>query len=489
MSDRSRSLAPLTSRRLWDWRETRAESVQLLTVAAIVLYAATVAILHTESIKYLAGFVAAGVLVNLFLFVRNKHSLLLFASGFSIPFFVQVILMERDRAGLTITGYFLIVFVLGALLVTTRIGLEHSWRLEARIVLPALIYLGASAFSFWNTTDWTLTTLVLLRQIEMILVFVILVNAVWNENNLFSLVRGLYAGFGIECFIYVVQNILGVSFDILGNTKMVGATDVDRGYIGSQRGTFDSAPSVAALYFSLLTLSLIGLYLCRRASAGRLKPAVGIIMGLGCLALAAKRAPLAGFVLGLGVLCFLLARHSPGGLRRLAPVLGFLLIPTLIFAPVLILRAEANHEAAFEERKNLTRVAWEMFHAHPILGVGMGTYATVLRAYLPADWSGWVYTVHNNYLMVLAEGGIVALAALLFLYCMMLRMTWQGIRRIAVPYRPLQISLVAGLVSIYWEMIWDMFNGKQQEYILWLLVAIATILPRIFSAVPRASPS
>lgn len=210
---------------------------------------------------------------------------------------------------------------------------------------------------------------------------------------------------------------------------------------------------------------------------------LGMLAGGGCLALAAKRAPLAGFVLGLLVLSLLLLRHAPGAFRRLAPVLGVLLITALAIAPVLLLRAAADHGAAYEERKNLTRVAWEMFHAHPLVGVGLGTYDTVKRAYLPEDWSGWLYAVHNNYLYVLAETGSIGLGALLLLYLMMARKAYRGIRSISSQYRPLQISLLAGLAAVFWEMFWDMFHGKQQEYIFWFLVSLTVILPR---SLPRS---
>jgi len=205
-------------------------------------------------------------------------------------------------------------------------------------------------------------------------------------------------------------------------------------------------------------------------------------MGLGCLVLSAKRAPMLGFALALMVMAALLQRRSPGALRRLLPVLGALSLAFLVCLPVFILRAESNHEAALEERVNLTRVAWNMYHAHPALGTGFGTYDSVKRAYLPADWSGWLYTVHSRYLLVLAETGAVGFSALLLVYLMILRTSYLGIRRIAPEFRPLQISLVAGLVAIFWEQAWDIFNSRQQEYLLWFLAAMAAALPRALSA-------
>jgi O-antigen ligase len=125
-----------------------------------------------------------------------------------------------------------------------------------------------------------------------------------------------------------------------------------------------------------------------------------------------------------------------------------------------------------------------MYDAHPVLGVGFGTYDSVKRSYLPPDWSGWLYTVHSRYLLILAETGAVGFAALILIYLMVLRAAYLGIGRIAPEFRPLQISFVAGLVAIYWEQLWDIFNSRQQEYIFWFLAAMAVALPSALSANP-----
>ena len=312
----------------------------------------------------------------------------------------------------------------------------------------------------------------------MLFIFLVLTNTIRNEQRLVMFLRGLYLGFVIECVIYFIQDRLGFSFDVLGNRKWGGFTDVEAGRISSQRGTFSAAPATVALFFSLVTLSLIGMYLCRRKLFVRLPVILGIMLGGGCLVLAAKRAPMSGFALGLLVMCFLLLRHCPVALKRVVPMLVTLAIPVLVLLPIFLLRAEANHEAAYAERMNLTRVAWEMHRAHPIVGVGFGTYDAVKRQYLPPDWEGWLYTVHNRYLLILAETGLVGLSAFVLGLLMSLWVAYQGIGRIATAYRPLQISLVGGFLAICWEMYWDIFNSRQQGYLTCFVVALIVILPR-----------
>ena len=194
---------------------------------------------------------------------------------------------------------------------------------------------------------------------------------------------------------------------------------------------------------------------------------------------------MAGFAIAVLVIIVLLSCHAPGALRKLLPVLGCLALAFLLCLPVFLLRASEDHGAAYEERANLTRVAWNMYHAHPVAGVGFGTYDSVKRLYLPPDWSGWLYTVHTRYLLILSETGAVGFATLIAVYLAVLVVAYRGIWQIAPEFRPLQVCLVAGLVAVYWEQVWDIFNSRQQGYLYWFMVALAVALPRALAPAPE----
>ena len=138
---------------------------------------------------------------------------------------------------------------------------------------------------------------------------------------------------------------------------------------------------------------------------------------------------------------------------------------------------------------NLTRVSWDMYAAHPVLGVGIGTYDGVKREFLPDDWKGWLYRVHNRYLLVLAETGSLGLGSLLILYLAILSTAIRGIARIREDLRPIQIALVGVFVAFYWEMFWHMFDSKQQGYLFWFMSALSVGLPRIFPEHGASEPT
>jgi len=465
-------------------------SVGMVTVLALVLlFACFQAVLTLRSLKYLLALVVLGVLANFFLVLPRKFIFLQFMAGFSMPFYVELILMDRDAGVLSITGTFLILVSLAVVGIATGATGDARILLEPRVLLPGAAFVCACLLSFINTSDQTLTLIAILKQVEMFLVFLLLVNFIRREQDLVWFLRGLYLGFIIECGIYVLQNILGFSFDLVGNTRWQGKTDLETGRIGSQRGTFGTSPTMAVLYFSVVSLSLIGMFLSRRRLPVRLNSLVGAASGVVCLILAAKRAPLGSFVLGMITIAALCWKFAPQVRTRLFKIMAGLMIPILLGLPVLLLRAEANHEADYEERVNLTRVAWLMFEANPVLGVGFGTYDSVKREYLPPDWSGWLNTVHNRYLSTLSETGVVGISCFILMLLMVLLTAYRGIFRIRSEFRPYQIALVGGLVAIYWEMAWDIFLDRQHEYLLWFIAALAVIVPRALPAEPSTVES
>lgn len=79
---------------------------------------------------------------------------------------------------------------------------------------------------------------------------------------------------------------------------------------------------------------------------------------------------------------------------------------------------QANHEfdpAAAEIRQNarrnqIWRATWHMFAAHPIAGTGLGAYWIAIPEYHDASGTMTPQEAHNDYLELLASGGLVGFA-------------------------------------------------------------------------------
>lgn len=61
-------------------------------------------------------------------------------------------------------------------------------------------------------------------------------------------------------------------------------------------------------------------------------------------------------------------------------------------------------------RNEIWKATWRMFVAHPLLGVGMGGYWTAIPAFHDAAGTMTPQEAHNDYLELLASGGVIGLA-------------------------------------------------------------------------------
>jgi O-antigen ligase len=61
-------------------------------------------------------------------------------------------------------------------------------------------------------------------------------------------------------------------------------------------------------------------------------------------------------------------------------------------------------------RNEIWKTTWKMFVAHPVFGVGMNGYWTAIPAFHDASGSMTAQEAHNDYLELLASGGLVGVA-------------------------------------------------------------------------------
>jgi O-antigen ligase len=61
-------------------------------------------------------------------------------------------------------------------------------------------------------------------------------------------------------------------------------------------------------------------------------------------------------------------------------------------------------------RNEIWKATWKLFVTHPVLGVGMGGYWTAVPAFHDASGTMTPQEAHNDYLELLASGGLVGLA-------------------------------------------------------------------------------
>ncbi|MDP4030687.1 MAG: O-antigen ligase family protein, partial [Candidatus Beckwithbacteria bacterium] len=100
-------------------------------------------------------------------------------------------------------------------------------------------------------------------------------------------------------------------------------------------------------------------------------------------------------------------------------------------------------ETSFSRRSQLTNISLKMFQDRPLTGVGLNNFTVVMDryGYVPAA-TRFLQPVHNIYLLILSETGLIG--TLGFLYLIL-----QGLSLKAFKERPLWILLFLGLFDHY----------------------------------------
>lgn len=149
--------------------------------------------------------------------------------------------------------------------------------------------------------------------------------------------------------------------------------------------------------------------------------------GLGVAASGSRTAFLALLLLG-----FFWVWSFPRGRGWGLLSLGVLVLVFLRWPELLGRLGQLGLDASGQARLQFWQVAWEAFLQHPWLGVGWGHFPLFFQMNLPQNFIELPTHAHNLWLSLLAEGGLVLLAAFLglilgVLYQLILRKAWPAV--------------------------------------------------------------
>ena len=150
----------------------------------------------------------------------------------------------------------------------------------------------------------------------------------------------------------------------------------------------------------------------------------------------------------------------------------------LVLYDTILVRLMSDDNGAAYARWPLAQMAFQMFLDHPFFGVGLNNFALALPSYATSAYSGeWLYTVHNKYLLVLTQNGIVGLAAFMWVLLTALGSAYRTWRTRHPIISPLALGVTAALAGQMVNMNLDIFNGRQDMF--WTIAALGIALERL----------
>ncbi|MBU1146177.1 O-antigen ligase family protein [Patescibacteria group bacterium] len=199
-----------------------------------------------------------------------------------------------------------------------------------------------------------------------------------------------------------------------------------------------------------------------------LLPAIFVILSLGLFTTFSKSVILsffAGAILWLAA--FFIFKKSKEKSTLLKFILIFLVIGAIFSAifwePVetRILGAERLEIKSTTERLSYFSEAWQLIKKHPLTGVGLGNYTLAVHNEINPNLQSWDYQpVHNIYLLILAELGIIG-------FILWLVLMFFIIKKLPAIYYPLiGVFLMVGLFDHY---LWTLYFGV---LLFWLIFSM-----------------
>jgi O-antigen ligase len=157
------------------------------------------------------------------------------------------------------------------------------------------------------------------------------------------------------------------------------------------------------------------------------------------------------FFLIVGVLVFRKTRIRSGsvGLKLLAIVLGIGFI-TAVFYSSISGRLTSPDENSAYSRIPMSMVALKMISANPVFGVGLHNYTQVMHHYgLSILLPGWEFGVHNSFLYMAAEIGVLGSVVVLYLWLSTLGTLFCCLKRSNNEIFAVCLGLICGLIALF----------------------------------------
>jgi O-antigen ligase len=366
------------------------------------------------------------------------------------------------------------------------LGLYISWVIRALATrraeaLPSFhinvalsIYVAIATLSLMVAQDVTLSLFEVFLLFESYLVYVYVANSVRTREDVSFVARLLLIGGILESLVMIAPRFMEVPPDIFGLPLNLHI-DPDALRLLRVGGTI-GAPNTGGAYLAFMMACAAGLIFANVSRSLRYL-AIGVF-GFGGIALVFTYSRGAWLALAVSLITRgLMARRQ----RRVSVLV--LVMAALLWIPfqgVISNRLFGNDNGSAESRIPLMNLAMRIFEDNPVLGVGCNNFSVAMDRYLTSEFRrGFLYAVHNKYLLILCETGIGGLLAYLVFLLGTLRKGWQCGKCRDALLSPLAIGFTAALVGHMVQMNVDIFRGRPIQQLVWLVAGLLTAMHRM----------
>lgn len=342
-----------------------------------------------------------------------------------------------------------------------------------REAAPGLFYFGAVALSVMFASWVRLSLFELFNLLPMLLLFLFLLNWVRTRDDVLFLVRFLLLGLAVEAAVMIGLRGVGHSVEF---GPLVGRVD-DMARVGGLIGS----PNDAASYLTVALGVALGALLTEWPLQVRVGAAVAFGLGAAALIATLSRGGwlAAGVVVTIACGLALVRGKMSMGTPIVIATTG--LIVAAVFSDAINQRLSRHDRGAAYSRVPLMQIAWEVIEDRPLFGAGANNLTVAMRPYaFSGDFrGGFIYVVHNRYLLAWAETGLIGMAAFLVFLGAIIRRGWRCWRRNDPFLAPVALGVMAGVIGEMLHMSVEIGRGRPLNQLLWILAGLVTAMVRM----------
>jgi hypothetical protein len=299
------------------------------------------------------------------------------------------------------------------------------------------------------------------------LLFWYLVNNLEGEKDLRIIVYGLFANTVAHAIYICFQYATGLNYSVHG--------ELSRHYVPLEgfrpigfNGSWDEA---AILVATVLSVMLAYALVVAKGLRRQISLVMIVVVALGLLLTKMRSAWLAGLAAPVLVIAIAYFKgRIPSGVVVKGSVA--LLIVVLVASPFVVHRLITGTRG--EVRVPLMETAINMFENNWLAGVGEGNYFLEANQYIPQALRGnWVYTVHNEYLLQLAETGIIGFVLYYLILVLAIKKLWSGTRSSNPWVFALSLGFFAALVASFPNRFFSMYQFVTTFLLYCVILALA----------------
>jgi putative inorganic carbon (hco3(-)) transporter len=435
---------------------------------------------HTSRFAVLALLVVAAPFVGAIVGVRR---LLLTALVLDVALKWDVNLFFRVGpypGGLDISLTTMAVLAAYALWLAERLC-GRGERLRLVPALVPLLFVGVEAASMLVATDKAVALFKVVLLVQSLLVFVYLASTL-DRGEIVFVMRLFFVGTIIASASALLAYATGHTFDIAGLTGQ-GYASRATGHVTRPGGTVGS-PNDAGAFLAVALPPALAMLTAPVGRSTKTLAGVSFVLGTTALIVTRSRGGWLAFTVALAVLAILSLRRRH--IRARVPLAGLatVLVLAVPLHSLIWHRLTGSDAGAAAARVPLMHLAWRMIRSHPLLGIGANNFWGAIPRYAGPEYTGdWLNVVHNEYLLIWAEAGILALALFVAFLGVVIARAWRCSRTPDPLLAPLSLGFVASLVGLLPNLFVERFVNYGQ---LWLLAGVVTA---VYVRLPAGEPA